>query len=655
MRLFHARDFFERDRAQWKCNEREKFLLQFDDGNRIETNTYRCEVSRKFWLAHENYDKLPILPSHHIGWGPLSNKRIQQVMSAIVEDVHDAYGEDNYNREKLWFIMYKTSERLYNESIIEYSEYVRSINSFHFSQLYLYPPLKAIRDAIKPNSKSIDAGYAAAEKILRNDPKIARNNIVSDLRSGLVKMEQLLQILIVRGYNTDIDSHIYNRPIMGNYHAGIHDPAEAMMESTLASKSIIFTGAPLEQTEYANRKMQFTSQQVDLLIMNDCGQRDLSPITITKGRFTDMEGLFFQDPNSGKLLALREGDTNLIGETLNFRLAFNCKYRHHDCICKTCYGLLAHNLPYGVNIGHVASTMTQSEVSQRVLKVKHSESSTSTETININEEERPFISQGELANQLQLNAELVPKGIKLLLRSNVSANVMNASKLPMLRRSDVRDGVSVAKHSQFRDVSFEIPSERRQPLRYHVSVSRGARMSYLTHEFLNFFLDGRFIIQADGYYHIDLDKWDFSKPVFELPNRHMNMKDYAAEVEVFIRSTRDNSQRHLGRLKQLKNYNDPVEALLDLHELISSKVPASFTHIATLMTSMMVPADDPHDFKIPEYGRPTRFAKYDHVISGRSLGALFAYQGGRGELEDMEQYMNTDRSPHLLDPVLLPL
>jgi hypothetical protein len=121
-----------------------------------------------------------------------------------------------------------------------------------------------------------------------------------------------------------------------------------------------------------------------------------------------------------------------------------------------------------------------------------------------------------------------------------------------------------------------------------------------------------------------------------------------------IRSTRDSNQRHLGRLKQLKDYANPTEAMLDTHELIALKVPVHFTHVAIVLLSMMVSSTKSGDYRIPPLGEPTRFAKYDHVISGRSMGAFFAYQGGRNLLDTLEQYMITEREQHLLDPLLMP-
>lgn len=659
MRTFHVRDFFTKPVDDWPCLENEKFRLEFDDGFKITTNTARLEVSIQHWLIHERYDRLPILKQHFIADGPLRYGVIQNVMSSIYRDMFRYYRVEEFDREFVWRLLYKTAERLYNFAITRYSEYVRGSNAFDFSRLYNYPPLAAIRNAIIPTSASVEKAQNLATELLLNDPGIARNPVVSDLRAGLIKMEQLLQIILVRGNNTDIDSHIYPRPIMGNYFAGIHDPAEMMMESTLASKSIIFQGAPLEQTEYANRKMQFTSHQVDLPIMGDCGSEHYGEIEIIKNkelnRFDDMIGLNYLDPESGKLRALTEDDTHLIGKTLKFRLPFYCGWRDKNCVCAKCYGDLIYNIPYGANLGHIASTMTQSEVSQLVLKIKHSESSTTTEPIYLNQAEKEFIRLGhENNNLIFLQKEVHHKGMTLLLRATEKDRAFNGSRLSLVKGSDLQDGFSPAKHSQFREVTFSVPVAGKRPERYRVGVSRGVRMSYLTTDFLRFFVKQCPRLEDDGFYHVDLSTWDFTKPAFELPNTHINMKDFAAEVEVFIRSTRDDSDKHLGKLRQLRQYSDPVEALLDFHELVSSKVKIHFTHASIMLLSMMVSKVRELDFRIPRLDEPFEFVKYDTKINGLSLAPLFAYQGAPKELLELDQYDNVERAPHLLDPIVMP-
>ena len=656
MRSYRARDLLETPRYDWPCLDLEKFELIFDDGDKLVTNTYRTEDSVRIWSMHARYRKLEILKRHHIGSGSVSAGRIQDIFSAIVEDIHWIYEDDkDYDREEVWRAVYETKQRLYNDFVSEYSAYQRGANSFTYDELYFYGPIAKIRAEIleDPTDTNIDDGYAKAEEILRKDPMLTRNTVVSQIRAGIVKMEQLLQILLIRGYNTDIDSYRYPKPILGNYHAGIIDAAEAAMESTLAAKAIIFTGQPLEQTEYANRKMQFSSHQVDLLIMGDCGSTTYGEIEVTASRFKDMDGLYYVHPDTRNLKPIRLSDRHLIGETLKFRLPFYCKYRHMNCICQKCYGLLAYNIPYGFNIGHLASTMTQSIISQRVLKVKHSEASGSIERINISQEERMYIIHAPSPNEIRLNPEMKGKGIKLLLKASAHQGLLNASRLPTMKPSNITEPSAAARLSQFKDVTFEVPpaEEGKNPSRYHVAVSRGGRLSYLTADFLRYFLDQKFKIRDDGFYHIELDEWDFKKSVFELPNRQTSMKDLAAEIEVFIRSTRDSSQRHLGGLKQLRHYEDPTEALLDLWALIAegAKVPVSMTHVAVVMTAMMVGKYETTDMRIPKLGEPFRFGKYDQIMQHRSLGPLLAYQGGVAVLNDMDQYMNTERDQHLMD------
>lgn len=656
MRTFTTAQFFQVDQEEWPCLKNERFNLRFADGEAVVT-TAQVEVSSKLWYIHEKYPDLPIRVGHHVLPGSLSNNKIQDILSRVVEDTHDIYSKrKGFDREYLWQLVYVTMNRLYNSAIVDYSAYVRSMSSIDFCEVYEHPAVKAIRDKTNPNSEvSLEAGYAKITEVLFTDPTLRKNVIVSDLRAGLVKLEQLLQIIAFRGQNTDIDSYIYPYAITGNYYSGIHDPAEAMMESTLASKSIIFTGQPLEQTEYANRKMQFTSQRVDLLVTGDCGNTNLSSIPLTKTRFRDMDGLYFMDEVTGKLRPLRKWDTDLIGQAVDVRLPFNCLYRATGNVCSTCYGLLANNIPYGANIGHIASVKTQSEISQRVLKIKHSEASTVTEALSIDESERPYIRAGNTANQIKLAPELVKRGVTLLLKATSATGVINASRISVIHPAELKDGQNPAKFSQFKTVTFEVPFENKLPVKYHITVSRGPRTSCLSMEFLRYFLEQSPTVGADGFYRIDLSGWDFSQVVFELPNKHASMKDFASEVEAFIRSTSDDSQRHLGPMRQLRQYSCPVEAILDLHGLIGPKVPVHFTHLAVVMLSLMVGRDTVDDFRLPEAGMPVRFAKYDQIINAGSLGAVFAYQGGRKQLEVMEQYMNTNRGQHLLDPLIYPL
>lgn len=658
MATYKFEQFLNKEWSEWPVLENELFKVALRSGDVFEMTTAQMELSSAFWKFFRQYKQLEARKEHFITKAPISNNDITDVQSRFTRDIHESYGYGNYCKEDMWKIIDETAELVYSICILEYGEYVRGYGSKEFSELYEYPPLKEIRDSLRATSKSISEAQKVTLHILRTDPALSRNPIVVDLITNNIKAEQLLQTILVRGFNTDIDSHIYSTPIMGNYFAGILDPAEVMMESTLAAKALLFQGAPLEQTEYANRRLQQSSAHVDFLIDGDCGSTVTSDIEITAKRFTFMLGLQYRNPKSstGWSFMLDE-DTHLIGTHQHFRHPFNCGYRDKQAVCSACYGELAHSIPYGSNIGTVASTNSISQVSQAVLKVKHSEDSTDIEDINITEAERDFISLAGNGEHIMLNSTLGKRGVQLVLNASAKGKELAASRVPILQLDDLEDTSNASKFTQFEKVTFLVPSEdkNKRPVGYHVTVSRGTRKSYLTTKFLHYIISNGFRTQDDGKYYIDLDMWDASKPVFELPRQHLNMKDFAAEVVVFIQSSRTGeSNRHLGQLPQLGHYLDTTEALMDLADLVNSKVKVHLSHLSVVVLAMAVPGDKLRNYHTPPLGVPVRFAKFGDIMNNRSMGALFAYQGAGTQLNtSITQYINRDRPPHLYDPILL--
>lgn len=637
----------------WPVDENEAFTVVLQDGVEFDTNTAKMEVSSMFWDFFKEYKLLTARPDHFIQKAPISNRDIQELQSVFIKDIHKAYSKRDYCKEEKWRVLERTCEEIYNTTILEYGEYLVGAGTIELDEVYYHPEIVKIRSEIRGTPQSISHGQKAALHVMMTDESLKRNPFIIDLRSGNLKAEQFLQIILVRGFNTDLDGHIYKLAIMGNYYSGITDPAEVLMESTLAGKALLHQGAPLEQTEYANRMIQQSAAHVDLLIKGDCGSTAYAEMEVTAGLFHVMLGLYFLDGK--RLRALEEADEDLIGNTYKFRVAFNCAHRHHNAICEICYGDLAHSIPYGSNLGTIGATNSNSEVSQKVLKVKHSEDSADIEPIQISARAREFIYLSEDGQDIHVNKNLAERGIKLLVTTIVKGRVLGASKLPVLNPNEIREG-NIHNISEFDDVSFQVPAleEGKQPTSYHVAVSRGNRRSALTVEFLNYMLKSDATINDSGAYEVDLSGWPSHVPVFRLPRLHLSMSDFAKEVLEFIQSGSDSSGRYLSQNPQLRNYNDPTRALVDLSVLFNSKTNVHMTHIAVVMTSMMVHRDDKMGYKTPPLGVPVRFATYNEIQTHRSLGSLFAYQGGSLQInERLAQTLDMDRPPHLYDPLLM--
>lgn len=653
MRKFKAVEFLHGDVEDWPCEALERFVCVFEDGE-LEVTTPRMELSSRLWNLHRHYDKLPILKDHYLGNGPIPWKRISGVLSAMYKDIYGYYNDDKIDREHVWDLIHQGVNHFYNDSVVRYKPYVRSTTSFDYDAMYSHPTMVAIRAELQPNPTTIADCHAKAAEFLMNDVSLRLNPVMSDAKTGVSNMEQLLQALVCRGYNTDIDDHIYDDPIMGNYYEGIHDPAEALLDSTLASKAMIFTGAPLEQTQYGNRKLQFSSMRIDLLIWGDCGTQHYARIEVTEDRIEGMLGLWFKDPKGKGLVEMTNSTgKQWLGTTLEVRLPIYCAHRHIRSVCSTCYGTLSRNIPYGFNLGFLASVNTQSEISQRVLKVKHVESLTFNEAILLNKEERLYVANDVSPNRLRLSPRLIKEKILLTFRGEVQDKIINGSRLPVLLAKDLNPQRAVSHMSQFKELLFDVPLENGKYDRRRLNVSKGSMSAYFTYDFLKWFVSKEFRINSLGFYQIDLEGWDFDKPFLELPKKHLSMKDFSSEVETFIRSTRITSSKHLGSLKQLDQYHDPTEATLDLFDLISTKVPVHLTHVAIVCMSFMVDPTITGTIRIPPVTKPVLFGKYSRIMSEGSFTVTTAYQSGSRELRKTQQYLNTDREQHLMDPLFV--
>ena len=653
MRKFHVRVFLDNPRNAWPCDDYERFICKFEDGVELEVTTPRLEFSSLLWELHRHFKRLGLHSTHYIGNGAVPWSVMAGVLSSEIEDLYKVYTPDEFNKEEIWKLVYRNVNDVYNKSTSNYKAYMRSVSAFDYAEVYHSKVFKEVREKLRPTNKSINEAGKKIMEFMKTDESLKHNPVVSDLRNGITKGEQMLQVMVARGFNTDIDDHIYPKPIMSNYFNGVHDVGENFIDSTLASKAYLYQKRPLETTQYGNRKLQFTSGRIDLMVQGDCGSHTYARIMVTEDRVGGLLGLYFRDGN--KLTEFTRGISKAyVGKVLEFRMAIYCAYRDKRCVCETCYGTLSRNIPWGTNIGHLASVNTQSEVSQKVLKVKHVETLTTDVVMNLSGAEREFLAVNEdTPNKLYLNPDIKKRGIRMLINSNEKDKIINGSRLAVVDVREINPERSVAHLSQFKEMLFQVPLADGKVERVRVNVSKGSMPGHLSAKFLRWLLAGDLREDSEGYYNVDLSDWDFEQSFLDLPKKHISMIDFSAEVETFIRSTADSSAKRLGKLRQLKDYTDTTAAIVDLYDLITSRVDVHMTHVAIVCMSMLVPRDSKFEVRMPKLGEPSRFAKYSMIMNYGSWGVISAYQGGTDLLVKPDQYACVTREPHLLDPILI--
>lgn len=671
MRRITAREFMNLDiTAMWPLDD-EKLEIEFDDGVLL-TNTRRSIVSWFCWELHRKFPQTPLYINHHIGNGFFTAQTTLQTMSNIVRDLHYAYFDPMrtdhqdgiYNREKVWQTVANVENQLYNFLSIELEEWQTSTNAFHLLELFDHPEMEQIRKDLHPNQISITRAYDKAGELLMKGPDLLHNPIVRGLRSKQIKLTQMLQILVCRGFLTEIDHIIFRKPITVGFFEGMTSMHDIMIESCSAKKAQLNTKKPLRIVEYFNRKMQLSTVVVHTLVWKDCKSEQYADIHVDTNLLDKgLEGKFYLN-DKGALEAITPKHRHLIGKDIKVRSAMFCNYRGDGSVCRVCFGENAWSVPLRTNIGHISSTEMCHEGSQLVLSTKHYDGSSVVDEIMISEHDANYIApmihdpynsdepDNSETSAIKFSSRLAKMEPKLILDSQPRPPVDNAAGLVSITKNTQIDHLSIHRVTSFREVQINTTNLRGEIYTGHVAVSQGARMGSLSKKMLRYIQKNGYTVLEDGRFEIDLCDWDFDEAAFALPMRHSNMLDYMSEIEHFIRSPTKKDDQRVSTVRKLKSYNNPVEALMDFHDLVSSKLSVNLCHLEIILLSLMRPADDPDDYNLPAIDRPSMFEEHGRLMAMRSMGGTLAFERQPDTIDDAESFNNTNRPPHVLDAMV---
>lgn len=667
--------------AEWPLPD-SRLIVEFDDGE-LETTVRRTALSWFLWEVHRRFPNTPLNVRHHIGNVFPSADLVPKVLSRIAEDLHYTYHpinhggfrrmeDETYDRLALWHAIKDVGQNIFNHLGIMLEEWMVAIDASHIDELFHYPPIVEIRENINPTQLSISDAYDRATEILMKDPKLIHNPIVMGLRSRQIKITQFLQILICRGFLTDADQHLFRRPITVGYYQGLTKLHDIMIDSCSAKKALSFTKKPLRIVEYFNRKMQLSTTVVDKLVWHDCGSTMYAEMHIDAKTLPTVEGAYYVTPTG--LQVVRADDKHLIGKTIKMRNAMFCRHRGEGSVCHVCFGELAWSVPPGTSLGHVSSTELCREGSQRTMSIKHFDGSSVIEAIRIPADFEPYIQvcvidDNFLTNQeedavtpqtaressmLRFNPRIRKMNPMLILSSSPGKATDNASSLTTIRPDTDISRINVHRFTSFKEVRIQVTNLRGEVDDVWIGVSQGPRLASLSKSMLRHIQSAGYTVDENGDIVIDLQGWDFSLPVFSLPRRHASTLDFMSSVEVFVRSPTKKVDRGDFTGRTLTQYSDPVEALVDFSDLVNSQLNVNIAHLSVILLSMMRPADDPDDYRLPDIDRPAMFEEHRTLMQYRSMGQLMAYERQPDVIEDPDSYLITKRPAGLLDPFIYP-
>lgn len=622
-------------------------VVECDDG-KYATTTRRAIYS--VLLLRDFYAAYPLAPTsvRHLFQNDRKVGKMSHgsVLDAVMWDIFDYYAAQGteIDTEHLAAMAYDATNRQYNETSTRLGAYVQSLWILDFIDVIHHPTILEAQNATVATPASIERMYKTLGDVLTNPKELKRNRVADIVKNGVVDRNQVVQCVGPRGYTTDMDSHIFPEPMLVGFTHGFHKFYDTLIDSRLASKASSFTGPPLQATEYFNRQLQLMAHTLNGIVPGDCGSPDTIAWTVRAKDLAALDGKYYQ-VNTG-LMRLSENDRHLIDKTIYLRSALLCHSKDPQKVCQACYGELARSIPRLTNIGHVAATSLGEAISQKVLEVKHVESSSNTNAVQLPEFSRRFIRMSLVnPDQIHLADNMArAKSIKMAISSREARQIAD-----IYQCDDVR-ALSPAQIAELTEVQFIVEYERGKDVGI-LQVFMENRPSHLSFTMMQWIKDHGAVPSEDGkFYTIDMTGYSTDEVLFELPRRQVNMLDYAESIKDFLCA----AKRKNGGGPTLREFNRVDAALKEFYELISSRMSINLVHMECLLRSTMVRSRSDRDYRIPLAGNAVEFGEFTTMMFMRSMSAALAYQGQKQALERPMVYLNRNRQPHALDWLFVP-
>lgn len=632
MRVHEVRDLLALSKHDiWKIPDT-KMRVKFDDGI-VDTHARDIILSYYTWIGQHTWKEVGLL-TKHLFTGRFTKGTMIELMEVSVDTtidyILDVMEGGSEEIEYLGIQVRKRITAIFNDFSDHLEAYVTGLSALDLLMVADHPRIRAINDELMDLDLSDPGVLANSELYITKSQEEIGNILINDhvnlagcrqhelANAKQVDLRQQLQLSGPRGHVSDIDSNIFKYPIMSSYSHGLKKLIQFSMDSRAAAKALIFTQHPLQETEYTNRELQLLSSTLSNLHVNeDCGSTQLIPWTLTKDTLHISEGLWFSlsatDIQLQPLSATTA--TNHYGKTIYLRTALTCKHPDDYGICGRCFGELRLQIPRFTNIGHASISELCAKVSQDVLSVKHLDGTAITGAIKINSIDLPYIKAYSAKQRIGINPKLGVSNIRLRIPKEGMENladIFNVDRVSKLTESKV---------TSMSEICLELEDEDGDISFQHVIVGEGGKKAYFTVRFLEFLKKTSYEVEDEKLVIVDLDGWDISEPIWQIPRRHASSLEFLREVNTDIRNTTR------GRRNAIVMDNELLGAkLLNLSNLVSRKFNIHLTHLATVIRTTMTTDSKNFDYRMPKSNGLVELETYRKLIVNRSVGPASGHQ-----------------------------
>lgn len=654
--LIPARDlvFFTEDQAKSLPLVHQ---ILFDDGSTIVTSFEESYYTHNFWEIFRHFQNTKILPKHHLS-GVLKGKALDTdthgiLCSIMLESI--CIDENLFlpvQKEPLLRLVYQKISDGMSKMSIASERNVTSIDILDFVQIAKHPVLESLRaEAIADPKNKIKYACDNSIDAIKTLPELRENGLAKAIRSKMVKDNQVVQCVMLRGYPTEVDGSIFSKPIMSNYVFGNNTLYDFVADSRTAAKSHYYSDTALKDSEYMSRKFQFFASVVEHIEYTDCGtdkhdtwliggeRRDAAGMVTYPGDLPMLIGKYYVEELGQPYKCIDGSEKHLIGKKIHFRTPSFCKTKNPHHICHVCFGKLSENVSRFSNVGHQGSVSSTKDVTQGILSIKHVNTSSTMVKVHLREHEQKFMNTGKDGGGFYLNQSLIAMKPKLLLPED------QVSGLVDLSINDNIDDMNLARMSSVSEVGIMTSQGKGRNMVLPLDITQKQKPSLASRELLHYLKKNGWTKDENGNFVVEMTNWDCGLPLFITPNKEESFVDLGAAVDSLVRSNQKMIHKRLVS-------GSPSLLLKELFDLINGKLRINIVCLEIIVYSLMVESTTSYamgrNAKDPVLGTGELITKY------RSLGPALAYENQHNTLTDPISFFKGKRPDNPMDVFLAP-
>lgn len=631
----------------------DKIKLTFDNGETHVVTSRETIFSNYIWRFHRKYPKTQLLPDQHILGRILDKNLYLKLLGKAYFQCYYDNESIGVSREILMGLLYEVTNKIHNMTTgIKLSSYVTSFTILDLLDIADHPRIKKSYMDLKPvgmpQTTSINDVYNVIEDVLKRDDSMIKNPLAFAVRCNLVDMNQAKQMVGPRGQPTDTDNHIFTKtPILPSFVHGLVEVVDCITESRSAAKAHFYQKGPMEKSEYLNRSVQLLCMTLKNLHMTDCGSKGFIYMTVDKKKAVTLAGSRQICEDGSERFLTMDDIYKLHGKTIKLRNIIKCQHPDPIGVCVHCFGAIGVSIPHGTNLGYASSSTILGDVGQNLLSTKHFVSSASGAEVEIKGELSNWIRKGTKTNTFVLSPDLRKDKVSLVIPKDQGQglnDVLYVDNVKVLQKHLI---------TQLQSFVFE-KTLKNGTLEYHEhQLFIDNNTAHLSFEALEYIKQRGFTISPTNEFIIPLDKWDYSKPMFEIPIKQYSTIDFMMSLNRAITgAVTTNSQVVPG--SRVVDYNSPEEALVFLFDLVNSRLDCSLSHISVIIYSLMCADPMNNDYSLPRKGAPNKLIPFNRVMRNRSMAPFLAFERQYKPLTTPSTYLIKNRPPHPMDSIFIP-